>query len=112
MIPNNKNILKERQRNTTSQYPHIIVKRTRTRAKQLITDKIINLMKTKYNIIISLVLTTLFWWLMGGNWFVWLIGLYLARYVALFLLIFAFGFLLYILIYALIFGGLFWILIN
>ena len=64
------------------------------------------------SILIWILITSLCCWSMGGNWIVWLVGLFIAKYVAQFILIFAFGFILYILMYALILGGLFWILIN
>ena len=74
--------------------------------------KTMRFMKTNCNLIIWGALATLGCLLIGGNWFLWLIGLFIAKYVAQVLIIFAFGCLFYILIYALIFGALFRILIS
>ena len=74
--------------------------------------KTIRFMRANCNLIIWGTLATLGYLLIGSNWFLWLIGLFIAKYVAQFLVIFGLWCLFYILIYALISGGLFWILIS
>lgn len=69
-------------------------------------------MKTRYKMIIWIVVASLGCGILGGNWFVWLVGLFVAKFVARVVLAFAFGCLLYVFMYALIFGGLFWVLIS